>query len=85
MYCGVPTSWRNPVNGVRSVGVPAVALAMPKSITFGTGRPSATVTRTFAGFRSRWMTPFEWACWTARQTSATSATRSAGVSRCSSA
>ena len=41
---------------------------MPKSITFGTGSPSCSVTRMFDGFRSRWMMPFWWACCTAWQT-----------------
>ncbi len=45
-----------------------VALATPKSITFGTGLPSATVTRTFDGLTSRWITPFWWACWMAAHT-----------------
>ena len=35
-----------------------VALAMPKSITFGTGTPSCSVTRMFDGLMSRWMMPF---------------------------
>ena len=35
-----------------------VALAMPKSITLGTGTPSLTVTRMFDGLMSRWMMPF---------------------------
>ena len=44
---------------------------MPKSITFGTGLPSAIVTRMFDGFRSRWITPFWCACCTAWQTCGT--------------
>ena len=47
---------------VRSVSACVVAFATPKSITFGIGRSSRTVTRTFEGFRSRWMIPFWWAC-----------------------
>lgn len=39
-----------------------IALAMPKSMLFGTGRPSCTATRMFEGVRSRWMMPFWWAC-----------------------
>ena len=35
-----------------------VALAMPKSITLGTGTPSCSVTRMFEGLMSRWMMPF---------------------------
>ena len=31
----------------------SVALAMPKSITFGTGTPSCSVTRMFEGLMSR--------------------------------
>ena len=44
----------------RLVGQPlvAVALAMPKSITLGTGTPSCSVTRMFEGLMSRWMMPF---------------------------
>ena len=81
MYSGVPTIWKWPVCSVRSVSAPPVALAMPKSITFGTGRPSTTVTRTLDGLMSRWMTPFMCACWTARQMSANRASRSGMVSR----
>ena len=44
---------RNSVNNVRSVSLPWVALATPKSITLGTGAPSWTVTSTFEGLRSR--------------------------------
>ena len=46
----------------------SVALAIPKSITLGTGTPSCMVTMMFDGLRSRWMIPFWWACWTALQT-----------------
>jgi len=35
-----------------------IALATPKSITLGTGTPSCSVTMTFEGLMSRWMTPF---------------------------
>ena len=35
-----------------------VALATPKSITFGTGLSSYSATRTFDGLMSRWMMPF---------------------------
>ena len=54
---------------MRSVRVPTAsrALARPKSITLGTGRPSCSVTRRLLGFKSRWMIPFWWACWTAEQ------------------
>jgi len=37
------------------VSRPSVALAMPKSITFGTGTPSCSVTRMFDGLMSRWI------------------------------
>ena len=37
MYSGVPTNWRNSVNSVFSVSRWCVALAMPKSMIFGTG------------------------------------------------
>ena len=40
MYCGVPTTAPNWVERVSSVSRPPVALATPKSITLGTGRPS---------------------------------------------
>jgi hypothetical protein len=45
------------VKSVFSVSRRSVAFAIPKSITFGTGLPSWSVTRTFDGFRSRWMMP----------------------------
>ena len=82
MYSGVPTTAPNPVNSVCSVSGWPAALATPKSITFGTGRPSYRATRTLDGLRSRWMTPFWWACWTAWQTGTNSSSRSRGVSRC---
>ena len=59
----------------------SVAFAMPKSITLGTGVPSCSVTSTFDGFRSRWITPFWCACWTARQTARNNASRSLVVIR----
>ena len=40
-------------HSVCAVSACVVALAMPKSITFGTGRPSISVTRMFDGLRSR--------------------------------
>ena len=43
------------------------ALARPKSITFGTGLSSCSVTSRLLGFRSRWMIPFWCACCTAEQ------------------
>ncbi len=58
MYSGVPISCRYSVNSVFSVSRALVALAMPKSITFGTGLPSCSVTMTLDGLMSRWMTPF---------------------------
>jgi hypothetical protein len=67
------------VKSVFSVSRRSVAFAIPKSITFGTGLPSWSVTRTFDGFRSRWMMPLRCACWMARQTSVKRARRS-GVS-----
>jgi hypothetical protein len=57
------------VNSVFSVSFERVALAIPKSITFGMGFPSASVTSTLLGLMSRWMIPFWCACWTAWQTS----------------
>src|SRR5262249_42220362 len=54
----------------------SVALAMPKSITLGIAPPSCSITSTFDGFRSRWITPFWCACWTARQTARNNAIRS---------
>ena len=68
MYAGVPTIWRCSVNSVLCVSSVFVALAMPKSITLGTGTPSCIVTSTFLGLMSRWMMPFWWACWIAWQT-----------------
>ena len=74
----------NWVNSDRSVSRWPVALATPKSITLGVGRPSTTVTSTFDGLTSRWITPFWWACWIARQTGTNSSRRSRGVSWASS-
>ena len=68
MYSGVPINWAKPVKSVLSVRLCPVALAMPKSMTLGTGTPSMTVTRMFEGLMSRWMIPFWWACCTAWQT-----------------
>src|SRR5437868_3769693 len=82
MYSSVPTICPTAVNIVRSVSFWAVALATPKSITLGTGLPSYRAMRTLLGFRSRWMTPFWWACCTAWQTGMNSSRRSVGV-RCS--
>ena len=54
MYNGVPKTVPNPVKRVFSVRFRAfVALAKPKSITFGTGLPSCDSTMTFEGFKSR--------------------------------
>src|SRR5207248_1178830 len=50
----------------------------------GAGLPSTVATRTLDGLRSRWTIPFWWACWTARQTSTKSRSRSRIVSRASS-
>ena len=49
-----------------------------------TALSSCSVTRTFVGLRSRWMTPFWWACCTAWQTGRNSSSRWRGVRRCSS-
>ena len=57
-----------------------MALAMPKSMTLGTGLPSWSVTSTLEGLRSRWMIPFWWACCTAWQTWTNSSSRSRIVS-----
>ena len=65
---------------VCSVSVPPVALATPKSITFGTGLSSYRATSTFDGLMSRWMIPFWWACWIAWHTGTNSSSRSFGVS-----
>ena len=80
-YSGVPTIWPNCVSNVFSTAHLSVAFAMPKSITLGTGAPSCSVTSTFDGFRSRWITPFWCACWTARQTARNNASRSLVVIR----
>ena len=70
MYAGVPTI--APVSPrLWSVSFISVALATPKSMTFGVGRPSTSVTIILLGFRSRWMIPFWWACCTAWQTKRT--------------
>ena len=68
MYCGVPIICPYAVNSVFSVNGWLRALATPKSITFATGLPSSSVTMMFDGFKSRWITPFWWACCTALQT-----------------
>ena len=75
MYCGVPTIWRTPVSVVRAPTGEPVALAIPKSITLQAGTPSCAVARMFDGLMSRWMTPFWWACYTARQTWANNSSR----------
>ena len=80
-YSGVPTIWPNCVSSVFSTAHLSVAFAMPKSITLGTGAPSCSITSTFDGFRSRWITPFWCACWTARQTARNNASRSLVVIR----
>ncbi len=78
----MPTAWPTCVTSVRSVSDCDSALAMPKSITFGTGFPSCSITSTLDGFRSRWITPFWWACCTAWQTSMNRASRSRVESLC---
>ena len=78
MYSGVPTTAPNPVISVLSVSVCPVALATPKSITFGTGLSSYSATSTFDGLMSRWMMPFWWACWIAWQTGTNSSSRCRG-------
>ena len=80
MYCGVPTTPPNPVSMVCSVSAPPVALATPKSITFGTGLSSYRAISTFDGLMSRWMTPFWCACWIAWHTGTNSSSRCFGVS-----
>ena len=75
MYSSVPTTAPNCVDSDSSVSRPEIALATPKSMTLGTPRPSMTVTRMLAGLRSRWTTPFWWACCTAWQTEANSSRR----------
>ena len=67
----VPMNCSNRVNRVFSVSgwSMAAALAMPKSITFGTGRLSCKVTRMFDGLMSLVDDRhFWWACWMAWQT-----------------
>ena len=75
MYCNVPITWRSSVSNVALRRFGEVAFAMPKSITFATGRPSCVATRMFDGFKSRWTMPFWCACWTASHTSVNSASR----------
>src|SRR5262249_16423254 len=83
MYSSVPTTAPNCVDGDSSRSLPPTALATPKSITLGTGRPSTSVTRMLEGLRSLWMTPFWWACCTAWQTDTTSSSRARMPSRAS--
>ena len=74
------SSGAKPVNSVFSVSCCPVALATPKSITFGhRRRRRAASTSTFDGLRSRWMIPFWWACCTAWQTGTNSSSRCRGV------
>ena len=80
MYVGVPTIAPTSLK-LRSVSRCPVALATPKSMTLGVALPSTSVTRMLPGFRSRWMTPFWWACCTARQTWTNRASRAAGGRR----
>ena len=68
--------WPTMVTMVRSVNCAPVALAMPKSMILGTALPSDSVTITLEGLRSRWITPFWWACCTASHTGRKSSTRS---------
>ena len=77
MYAGVPMKRLYSVKSVFSVRRVCIALAIPKSMTFTTGRPSCSETITFEGLMSRWMTPFWWAWCTARQTSRKRSSRSA--------
>ena len=77
IYAGVPMNSSKAVKNVLSVSGPAVALAIPKSIIFGTGTPSLTVTRMLEGLISRWMTPFWCACWMAWHTWVNNLSRSA--------
>ncbi len=82
MYSGVPTTAPIWVKIVCSVRRWSIALATPKSITLGTGRPSTSVTRTFDGLMSRWMIPFWCACWIARHTAMNSSSRCRGAACC---
>ncbi len=81
MYTGVPMNCPYSVNSVFSVSRWCVALAIPKSITLGTGSPSCSVTITFEGLMSRWITPFWCACCTAPQTATNRSRRSRVLSR----
>ena len=58
MYIGVPTICENCVNNVCVGQACRVALATPKSITFGTALIVAPSTSTLDGLRSRWMIAF---------------------------
>ncbi len=75
MYSGVPMSMPICVNASRCADVWPRALATPKSMILGKGRPSRTQTRMFAGLRSRWISPLVWACCTASHTRAKSDSR----------
>src|ERR1019366_4605282 len=55
IYSGVPTNAPRRVNIVSAVSFWVSALATPKSMIFGAGRPSTSVTRTFDGFKSRFL------------------------------
>ena len=81
MYVGVPTM--APVSPrLWSVRLASVALATPKSITLGVGRPSTSATITLQGFRSRWMIPFWCACCTAWQAATNRRSRAPTERRC---
>ena len=79
MYAGVPIIWPYEVNRVFSVSLCSVALATPKSMILTTGVPSLSVTITFDGLMSRWMTPLWCACWMAWHTETKSLSRSSVV------
>ena len=84
MYAGVPIAWPHCVSSVFSVSCVPSAFAMPKSMIFGCGTSSCSVTSTFDGLRSRWITPFWCACCTAWHTAVNSSRRWRTESLCAS-
>ncbi len=80
MYSAVPTAIPPPVSEARSEARSSISFAIPKSVTIACPR----VSRMFAGFTSRWITPLSWAYCSASPTSAamrTAASTRSGPSR----
>ena len=80
----MPTMPQSMVPIVSPVSGWSSPFARPKSMIFGTAWPWISVTSTFDGFRSRWITAF-WCAWpTPSQTARKSSSRFRSESVCSS-